>query len=193
MKRKIMFFLSLLTLFLVMPVCSAEKKQAINKNNKVLVVYYSQTGTTKQVANIIAKRFNASLFELKPKMQYTDADLDWTNPTSRVCVEHNKGYDAVNVELENINVQDFESYDVVFIGYPIWWKEASWVVDSFVKNNDFSNKNIFAFCTSISSGTGESMQRLAQLAGTGKWIEGKRFSSNVNEKDVISWLKGLKY
>lgn len=193
MKKTVISFLAVLALVLVMPDCSAQKKQAISKINKVLVVYYSQTGSTKKVADIIAKRFNASLFALQPKVPYTDADLDWTNKSSRVCLEHDKGFDKLNVELENTNVKDFSSYDIIFIGYPIWWGESSWVVDSFVKNNDFSDKKIFTFCTSISSGLGESMRRLENLAGTGEWIEGKRFSSRVDEKDVNSWLKGLRY
>lgn len=193
MNKRIRFFLTVLALILVMPNCSAQKKQSIGKNNKVLVVYYSQTGTTKKVAEVIAKELKATLFELQPKVPYTDADLDWTNPNSRVCVEHNNGFDNVNVELKTTMVKDFDSYDVVFIGYPIWWREASWVVDSFIKNNDFSGKNVFAFCTSMSTGTGESMQRLEALSKGGKWIEGKRFPSSFNEKDVKSWLKSLKY
>ena len=188
MNRKVIFLLSIMIVsFLAMPAFTAEK------NGKVLVVYYSQTGSTRKVANIVAKRFKASLFELKPKVPYADEDLNWRNPNSRVCMEHDKGFDNVNVELENINVKDFDSYNVVFIGYPIWWGEASWVIDSFIKNNNFSDKKVFVFCTSISSGIGESMKRIETLAGTGQWIDGKRFSSNVDEKYVKAWLKTLKF
>lgn len=193
MNKGFRFFLTLIALILAMPICSAQKKQSIGKNNKVLVAYYSQTGNTEKVAEAIAKELNATLFAIKPKIPYKNEDLDWADQNSRVCIEHNKGFDNVNVELESTTIKDFDSYDIVFIGYPIWWREASWVIDSFVKNNDFSGKNIFCFCTSISSGTGESMKRLETLSKAGNWIEGKRFPSNFNAKDVKSWLKGLKY
>ncbi len=158
---------------------------------KVLVVYYSATGTTERLANIIAKETGADLFALKPKKPYTPADLNWTDKNSRVVKEHEKGAANVSVELETTKIPNFESYDTVFIGYPIWWSEASWVVDGFVKNNNFTGKNVIAFCTSISTGTGESRKRLERLAKTGNWIAGERFPSSFSESAVKAWLKGL--
>ena len=158
---------------------------------KVLVVYYSATGTTGRLANIIAKETGADLFALKPKKPYTSADLNWTDKNSRVVKEHEKGAANVSVELETAKIPNFESYDTVFIGYPIWWSEAPWVVDSFVKNNNFTGKNVIAFCTSISTGTGESRKRLERLAKTGNWVTGERFPSSFSEVSVKAWLKGL--
>ena len=158
---------------------------------KVLVVYYSATGTTGRLANIIAKETGADLFALKPKQPYTSADLTWNNKNSRVVKEHELGVNNVSVELETTKVPKFDTYDTVFIGYPIWWGEASWVVDGFVKNNNFTGKNVIAFCTSMSTGTGESRKRLERLAKTGNWIAGERFPSSFSETAVKTWLKGL--
>ena len=158
---------------------------------KVLVVYYSATGTTERLANVIAKETKADTFVLKPKQPYTSADLNWNNKNSRVVKEHELGFDKVSVELETTTVPNFETYDTVFIGYPIWWREAAWVVDEFVKKNNFTGKNVIAFCTSMSTGTGESKNRLEKLAKTGNWVTGERFPSSFSESAVKAWLKGL--
>ena len=157
---------------------------------KVLVVYYSASGNTKTAADLIASQTNADKFELIPKNPYTSDDLDWTDNNSRVVHEHDN-IEARNIKLESTTVLDWESYDTVFIGYPIWWQIAAWPVDSFVKANDFSGKNIIPFCTSSSSGIGESGQLLADEAGTGNWLEGKRFSSAPSESDIKEWLNNI--
>ena len=133
---------------------------------------------------------NADVFELKPKNPYTDADLDWTDDNSRVVYEHDNS-DARDVELVAVTVPDWELYDTVFIGYPIWWGIAAWPVDSFVKANDFTGKTVIPFCTSSSSDLGESGELLAELAGTGDWVEGERFSSSVTEDTVQTWVESL--
>ena len=158
---------------------------------KILVVYYSATGTTERLANIIAKEMKADIFVLKPKQPYTSADLNWSNKNSRVVKEHELGVNNVSVELETTKVPKFDTYDTVFIGYPIWWGEAAWVVDEFVKNNNFTGKSVVTFCTSISTGTGESRKRLEKLAKTGNWVTGERFPSSFSEVSVKAWLKGL--
>lgn len=149
--------------------------EAEPESGKTLVVYYSSTGNTEEAANYIAAAANADVFELEPKNPYTDADLDWTDENSRVVYEHDNP-DARDVELAAVTVPDWESYDTVFIGYPIWWGIAAWPVDSFVKANDFTDKTVIPFCTSSSSDLGESGELLAELAGTGDWMEGERFS-----------------
>lgn len=160
------------------------------ESGKTLVVYYSATGNTEEVANYIAAATNADIFALEPKNPYTDADLDWTDDNSRVVYEHDNP-DARDVELAAVTVPDWESYDTVFIGYPIWWGIAAWPVDSFVKENDFTGKTVVPFCTSASSGLGESGELLAELAGTGDWLEGERFSSSVSEDTVRTWVESL--
>lgn len=157
---------------------------------KTLVVYYSATGNTKEAANYIAALTNADVFVLEPVEPYSDEDLDWTDEDSRVVHEHDNP-DARDVELTASTVTDWESYDTVFLGYPIWWGIAAWPVDSFIEANDFSGKKVIPFCTSSSSGLGESGELLAEAAGTGDWLEGIRFSSNVSEADVQTWLEEL--
>ncbi|MGM9537053.1 MAG: flavodoxin [Candidatus Onthomonas sp.] len=157
---------------------------------KTLVVYYSATGNTEEAANYIAAATGANLFALEPVEPYTDADLDWTDSNSRVSYEHDNP-DARVVELVETTVPDWASYDTVFIGYPIWWGIAAWPVDSFVTENDFTGKTVIPFCTSASSDLGDSGALLAEMAGTGNWLEGERFRSGVPEADVRAWVEGL--
>lgn len=172
---------------------SGEKTQnADNGKSKALVVYYSATGTTKSVAEKIANTMSADIFELTPVKPYTDEDLDWTNEDSRVCKEHDDE-DTRHVELASTTAPNFDSYDVVFIGYPIWWGIAAWPVDDFVKENNFTGKTVIPFCTSASSGLGESGELLKQMAGTGNWLTGERFSSGTTEDEVKKWTDGLDF
>lgn len=157
---------------------------------KTLVVYYSATGNTEEAANYIAAATGADTLELVPVEPYTDEDLNYNDDSSRVVYEHDNP-DARDVELVESTVADWESYDTVFIGYPIWWGIAAWPVDGFIEANDFTGKTVIPFCTSASSGLGESGELLAEAAGTGNWLEGMRFSSGVSEADVQTWLEGL--
>lgn len=159
---------------------------------KVLVVYYSATGNTKAVAEVIADYTNGDTFELIPVDDYTDEDLDWTKDGSRVNREH-EDESLQDIELVSTTVENFDSYDTVFIGYPIWWHDAAWPVNNFVKNNDFSGKTVIPFCTSSSSELGESGTNLAAMAGTGDWQEGQRFSGSVGEDEVREWLANLDF
>ena len=160
-------------------------------NGKTLVVYYSASGNTKDVAEKIAKITEADLFEIEPVEPYTDDDLDWTDDDSRVSREHDDE-SLRDVELVSTTVDNWESYDTVYIGYPIWWGIAAWPVDTFVKGNDFTGKTVIPFCTSTSSGLGDSGTRLQKLAGTGNWQAGQRFSSGASASEVSKWVKSLK-
>lgn len=160
------------------------------ETGKALVVYYSASGNTERVAKDIAEAAGADLFEIVPTEVYTSDDLDWTNPDSRVSREHDDE-SLRDVPLTTTEVPDWDSYDTVFIGYPIWWGIAAWPVDTFVKNNDFTGKTVIPFATSSSSGMGRSGSLLADMAGTGEWQEGQLFSSGVSSDDVQSWVNGL--
>ena len=157
---------------------------------KTLVVYYSATGNTEAVANTIAEATSGDLFELEPAEPYTDADLDWTDGNSRVSVEH-ENEEERDVELVADTVENFDDYDTIFIGYPIWWGIAAWPVDTFIEANDFTGKTVIPFATSSSSGLGESGELLEEMAGTGEWLEGERFRSGASEADVQDWVTGL--
>ena len=160
------------------------------ETGKTLVVYYSASGNTERVAKDIAEAAGADLFEIVPTEVYTSEDLNWTNSDSRVSREHDDE-SLRDVPLTTTEVPDWDSYDTVFIGYPIWWGIAAWPVDTFVKNNDFTGKTVIPFATSSSSGMGQSGSLLADMAGTGEWQVGQRFSSGVSSDDVQSWVNGL--
>ena len=160
------------------------------ETGKTLVVYYSASGNTERVAKDIAEAAGADLFEIVPAELYTSDDLNWTNPDSRVSREHDDE-SLRDVPLTTIEVPDWDSYDTVFIGYPIWWGIAAWPVDTFVKNNDFTGKTVIPFATSSSSGMGQSGTLLSEMAGTGDWQDGQRFSSGASQSDVADWVSGL--
>jgi len=160
------------------------------ETGKTLVVYYSASGNTERVAKDIAEAAGADLFEIVPTEVYTSDDLDWTNPDSRVSREHDDE-SLRDVPLTTTEVPDWDSYDTVFIGYPIWWGIAAWPVDTFVKNNDFTGKTVIPFATSSSSGMGQSGTLLSEMAGTGDWQDGQRFSSGASQRDVADWVSGL--
>ena len=190
----------ILTLFMVFSLVGYSQDTSTNEpvvptaeettENKTLVVYYSATGNTKQVANYIAEITNGDLFELEPVHDYTSDDLRWTDENSRVVQEY-ENPNQRNIELVSTTVDGFEDYDMIFIGYPIWWQIAAWPVNEFIENNDFTGKTVVPFCTSSSSGIGESGQLLEEMAGTGEWLDGERFQSNASKEDVQSWVDQL--
>lgn len=172
------------------PTASSSESQTTQTEHNALIVYYSATGDTENVANQIADITGADLFELEPVQLYTDEDLDWTDDNSRVVYEY-ENENKRNVELVSTEVENWDSYDTVFIGYPIWWGIAAWPVNSFVENNDFTGKTVIPFCTSSSSGLGESGDLLEEMAGSGNWLEGERFTSSTSESEVENWISGL--
>ena len=160
------------------------------EGGSTLVVYFSATGNTEEAATYIAEITGGDMFELEPAQPYIDEGLNYGNDDSRVSREH-EDESLRDVELVADTVDNWDSYDTVFIGYPIWWGIAAWPVDDFVEANDFTGKTVIPFCTSASSGLGESGELLAEMAGTGDWQEGIRFRSGVSEADVQEWLDGL--
>ena len=189
MKRLTALLMSL-ALALGLAGCSAPSSlEGVDLDN-ALVVYFSATGNTGEAAGYIAGAIGADVFEIVPAVPYTSEDLNWNNPESRVSVEHaQKEAGALQpVPLADATPDNWESYDTVFIGYPIWWFEAAWPVESFVRANDFTGKTVIPFCTSASSSIGESGRLLAELADAGDWMEGQRFPSGVTQRDGEAWL-----
>ena len=156
----------------------------------ILVVYFSAQGHTEAVADYIAEATGGDVFELVPVDPYTADDLRWTDDNSRVVQEH-ENEELRDVELVSATPENWESYDTVFLGYPIWWGIAAWPVNGFVAANDFTGKTVVPFCTSASSGLGDSGRLLADLAGEGNWLTGYRFRSSASESDVRDWLGDL--
>lgn len=156
---------------------------------EVLVVYFSATGTTRGVAEKIAALEGADLYEIKASQEYTDADLNWNDSGSRTTKE--QGDKSVRPEIgsEPISLQ---GYTTIYIGFPIWWGEEPRIMDTFVESYDFGGATVIPFCTSGSSGIGSSGWNLADNAGSGNWLEGRRFSGGVSEADLRAWIDGLK-
>ena len=156
----------------------------------VLVVYNSASSNTEAVAGYIAEAIGGELFAITSAEPYTSDDLNWTDENSRVSQEY-ADESLRDVELTTTEVENWDSYDTVFIGYPIWWGIAAWPTDSFVEANDFTGKTVIPFCTSSSSDLGQSGELLAELAGTGNWLEGQRFRGSTSEAEIQTWLDSL--
>ncbi len=159
-------------------------------SGKTLVVYFSATGSTERVAGYIADALGADKFELIPTEPYTSADLNWNADGSRVNREHDDE-SLRDIALTKETVENWDEYDTVLIGYPIWWGIAAWPVNNFVKHNDFTGKIVVPFCTSSSSGLGQSGELLQEMAGTGDWQTGMRFGSGASESVVRNWALSL--
>lgn len=167
-----------------------ENTGANTETGKTLVVYYSAQGHTEEVAQKIANNLGADIFKIQPVDEYSSEDLDWTDDNSRVTREY-EDESLRNIELVSTSVDNWEEYDTVLIGYPIWWGIAAWPADTFVKSNDFNGKTVIPFCTSSSSGLGQSGDLLAEEANGGNWLEGQRFRSNPSDSDINTWTDSL--
>lgn len=155
---------------------------------KVLVAYFSATNTTRGIAEHIANGLNADIYEIVPEEPYTDADLNYNDNNSRTTIEMN---DPDARPAITGSVEDMEQYDIVFIGYPIWWGEAPRIVSTFVESYDFSGKTIVPFCTSGGSGVGSSATNLEQLTDGADWLPGKRLNGSDSQDTVMEWVNGL--
>ena len=153
----------------------------------VLVAYFSATGNTEGVATAIAERLGAGVFAIEAAQPYTEADLNYNDDASRTSVER---ADGTNPELAQLTPDGWADYDTVLLGYPIWWGEAAWPSRTFVVGNDFTGKTVVPFCTSASSGIGDSADGLEELAGSGSWLEGERFSAGAAD-EAADWSAGL--
>lgn len=167
----------------------AESTQAASPAGKdTLVVYFSATGTTKAVAETIAAITDADLYEIQAAQPYTEADLNWHDSSSRSTVEQNDSSARPEIGGEPVSL---DGYTKIYIGYPIWWGEEPRILDTFVESYDFDGITLIPFCTSSSSGLGRSGQNLAENAGSGNWLEGKRFGAGASEDELREWIEGL--
>ncbi len=152
------------------------------------MVYFSATGTTKGVAEKIASITGGDLYEIKAAQEYTDADLNWNDSSSRSTKEQNDS--SVRPEIGSEAVS-FDGYTTIYIGYPIWWGEEPRIMDTFVESYSFDGITVIPFCTSGSSGIGRSGKNLAENAGSGNWLDGQRFGAGASESDIRSWIDSL--
>ncbi|MBR6088336.1 MAG: flavodoxin [Anaerolineaceae bacterium] len=153
-----------------------------------LVVFFSATGTTKGVAEKIAAITDADIYEILAADEYSEADLNWNDRSSRTTLEQNDRNVRPEIGSDPVNL---EGYTTIYIGYPIWWGEAPRLMDTFVESYDFGEITMIPFCTSASSGIGRSGKILEENAESGKWLEGRRFGGNVSEDDLRAWISSL--
>lgn len=167
---------------------SAGNADATDEQTKILVAYFSNTGNTEVVAGVIAEATGATIYEITPEIPYTDDDLNYRDDTTRSSIEMNDP--AARPAIAG-SVEDMEQYDVVFVGYPIWWGVAPRIASTFIESYDFSGKTVVAFCTSGSSGFGTSDAALQEATPDAEWLEGKRFTAGVSADEINEWLDTL--
>ena len=162
---------------------------------KTLVVYYSAQGHTERAAKIIAKTLDADIFEIPLEKPYTKEDLDWTNPDSRCNKEWNSEVEREDTPA-NAEVPNWADYDTVIVGYPIWYAYAAFPVVSFMGGRDFKGKTVYLFCTSHSSGVGDSDLKLKHIIlpplDKVNWHDAERFFQDASEKEITAWAESLK-
>lgn len=159
------------------------------EHSDVLVAYFSATGTTKGVAERIASVTGGDLYQILAAEPYTEDDLNYNNDSSRSTVEQNDKSVRPEIGSEEISL---DGYTTVYLGFPIWWGEEPRILDTFVEKYNFEGITVIPFCTSGGSGIGRSGSNMESLAGAGTWLEGQRFSGNVSEEELQSWIEGLK-
>jgi len=158
-------------------------------HSDVLVAYFSATGTTKGVAERIAAVTGGDLYEILAAEPYTEDDLNYNDSSTRATQEQNDKNVRPEIGSEDITL---EGYSTIYLGFPIWWGEEPRILDTFVEKYSFEGITVIPFCTSGGSGIGRSGSNMEALAESGTWLDGERFSENVSEEDLKSWIDGLK-
>lgn len=153
--------------------------------NKNLVCYFSATGTTKEVAEKIASIINADLFAIEPVNKYTSEDLDWTNKQSRSSIE--MADETSRPAIKN-KVTNLAEYQNVIIGFPVWWYKEPTIIDTFIEENDLSNKQVYVYVTSGGSTVDGSLESLRQKYSNFNFVSGKRLDMNIEEQAILDWL-----
>lgn len=151
---------------------------------KALVTYFSASGVTAKLAKRLADAIGADLNEIEPRVRYTRADLDWTNKKSRSTVEMNDR--ACRPEI-NLTVDNMAQYDVVFVGFPVWWYREPSIIDTFMEAYDFTGKTVVPFATSGGSGIGDATETMQKLAPGAKVVPGKRFNTSDSAETLAAW------
>lgn len=167
---------------------AASEDSSAAGGSDVLVVYFSQTGNTKGIAEKIADIEGADIYEIEAAKEYTSDDLNYDDPESRATVEQNDPSARPEIGNEPVSL---EGYKKIYIGYPIWWGQEPRIMDTFVESNEFDGITMIPFCTSGSSDIGDSGKNLEKNAGSGNWKDGKRFEGGASEDDVRSWIEGM--
>lgn len=184
MKRVVIILAVLLTISF--RACSQNKQE--RKMEKVLVVYFSASGVTEEVARQLAEVTSGDLHKIQPEQPYTAADLDWTNKQSRSSLEMNDKNSRPSISDK---VQNMEEYNVVYIGFPIWWYTAPTIINTFIESYDFKGKTVIPFATSGGSSIKKACQDLKAAYPNINWHEGKLLN-NASKKELEEWIKSMK-
>lgn len=153
-----------------------------------LVAYFSATGTTAKVAEMLAETVGADIFEIEPKIPYTKADLDWTDLKSRSSMEMNDPASRPTIAVKRDNIAD---YDTIFVGFPIWWYVAPTIINTFLESYDLTDKTIIPFATSGGSGMGKTNEKLLPSCKGAKLLDGQVFKASINRAELAKWAEGL--
>jgi flavodoxin len=156
--------------------------------SKKLVAYFSASGVTAKVAQTLAESIGADIFEIAPKIPYTEADLNWMDKNARSTIEMKDPTSRPEIESKRDNMSE---YDTIFVGFPIWWYVAPTIINTFLESYDMTGKTIIPFATSGTSGMGKTNEKLAPSCQGAKLLEGKRFSSNASGKELAAWAESL--
>ena len=167
---------------------SADTAAVQTAEGKTMVVYFSATGTTKGVAEKIAAITGGDLYEIEAAQPYTEEDRNWHDDNSRTTHEQNDPSFRPEIGSE---LPSLEGYDTVYLGFPIWWGQEPRILDTFVESCDFDGITVIPFCTSGSSGIGNSGKNLEANAGSGTWLSGERFGGGVSEDELRAWIGSL--
>jgi flavodoxin len=192
-------FITALIVFSTLIACAQKNRTANNTENEnqiqgknmknILIAYFSCTGNTRSLAEQIAQAAKAELYEIKPEIPYSSEDLNWRNSSSRTNIERN---DTSSRPAISNNVENIEQYDIIFLGYPIWFGQAPNIIYTFLESYDFSGKTIVPFCTSGSSPIGPSASHLHRLfSNNTTWLSGSRFARNTSRSEIVTWINGL--
>lgn len=164
------------------------KLNPVNNDNDTIVVYFSRTNNTEKIANYIIDYTDSDSYEIEATVPYSDADIAYNNSSCRANQEQNDK--TARPEIAN-PIESLDSYDVIYLGYPIWWGEEPRIIDTFLESYDFSDKTVIPFCTSASSGITTSENNISNLVDIGNQLEGKRFSASTSQSEVEQWIDGL--
>ncbi len=160
--------------------------------SNILVACFSASGVTKKLAEKIAKASKADIYEIEPEIPYTDDDLDWHDPKSRSSIEMQETPEFRPAISAAKKVKNIEQYEVLMIGFPIWWYVAPTIINTFLESYDLAGKKIVLFATSGMSGTGKTIEHLKPSAPGAEFIAGRRFDANVSQSDIEKWVQKLK-
>ena len=156
--------------------------------NKKLVAYFSASGVTAKVAETLAEAIGADIFEIEPKVPYTEADLNWMDKKARSTIEMSDPASRPEIAAKRDNMKD---YDTIFVGFPIWWYVAPTIINTFLESYDLTGKTIIPFATSGGSDIGKTNERLTPSCKGAKLLNGKVFKHNVGHKELATWVDGL--